>query len=149
MLSCSHKNSSATEKDINVYVYRITYKENFYNTVTLIALENNKLYYCPNDTLIMTYKETSNQRREITDERLSLLIHSLIYKNLDELSKIKYNDCKGLTKNEYIIKVVRNKKAETYIFPEILMCSDKSTLKFIDELYQYFVALPRSNGYVK
>ena len=129
LVSCTHfsNKEEAVHKEDMIYVFRITYGEYVYDTVSAITLEHGEVYYYPNDSLLMDYKIISDKTRiKIDDSKLADLLKSLMNKDLE------------ITKNEYVIRIKSNAEVKEFVFPELLRCDEQSPLAFLGWLRSVF-----------
>lgn len=141
LVSCTRfsNKEEAVHKEDMIYVFRITYGEYVYDTVSAITLEHGEVYYYPNDSLLMDYKIISDKTRiKIDDSKLADLLKSLMNKDLETLSKIEDCKCSGITKNEYVIRIKSNAEVKEFVFPELLRCDEQSPLAFLGWLRSVF-----------
>lgn len=142
LASCTHisNKKEVVHKEDMIYVFRVTYGEYIYDTVSAITLEHGEVYYYPNDSLLMDYKKISDKPRlKIDDSKLVNFFNSLMNKDLESLSKIKDYKCSGITKNEYVIRIKSKAEIKEFVFPELLRCDDQSSLTFLEDLRFIFI----------
>ena len=124
-------------KERQVFVYQITYNDSSYETVRGFALYEGQLYYQPNDSLLMTYKGLSKEAKIYNNMHALKLLESL---NVDSLSKIKDDKqgCLGITKNEYVIRIIEKNIVKYLVFTQVLKCKPTSPVYFIEKLNSIF-----------
>lgn len=140
--SCYHQHTRkdwVIDSKTNVYVYRITNGEPHYGIVTAISLEHENLYFYTHDSLLMNYNDLKQKnRKEIYDNEIKDLLHYLTIKNMAKVENSGSNHCDCITKNNYVIRILKQGKEKYHIFPEVLKCDQESGLKFIEELRNAF-----------
>jgi len=127
------------DANADIYVYRITYGELCYNSITAISLEHDRVYYYANDSLLLSVDDlTHKKRRKVNDQAIANLLHYLTVKNLSRLEKPDWSRCGCVTKNEYVIRILKQEKNEYHFFPELLKCDQRLGLKFVEDLRMIF-----------
>ena len=142
LTSCYHqyvRRNWVIDANTSIYVYRITYGELSYSSITALSLQHDSVYYYANDSLLMTVDNlTHKTRRRVNDKSIQDLLHYLTVKNLSGLENPDGRCCGCVTKNEYVIRILKQGKNEYHIFPELLKCDQQSGLKFIEDLRMTF-----------
>ena len=142
LTSCYHqyvRRNSVIGANTSIYVYRITYGELSYSSITALSLQHDSVYYYANDSSLMAVDDlTYKKRRKVNDKSIQDLLHYLTVKNLSGLENPDGRCCGCVTKNEYVIRILKQGKNEYHIFPELLKCDQQSGLKFIEDLRMTF-----------
>jgi len=146
--SCYHqyakKNWDIDSKTI-VYVYKIVYIENGY-TISALTLENDNVYYYTSDSLLISYEELKwKDRKKVNDNDIKRLLYYISIKSLGQLENPDGRRCDCVTKNEYVIKIVKRRRTKFYMFPELLGCDQETELGFIENLRNAFDRVSANN----
>jgi hypothetical protein len=138
--SCvANSNLKNLEKNKEIYIYRITHGELGYENLTGIAYVKDKLYSLPKDSLLMTYISLPPKSKEIFNVDLLKMIRNLNITELEKMKNTSTSECKGLTKNEYIIKYIHGNEKKSFVFTEVLKCRPLSSYIFLENLRSYFL----------
>jgi putative uncharacterized protein (fragment) len=87
----------------------------------------------------MNYNDLKQKnRKEIYDNEIKNLLYYLTIKKLAKVENSDGSHCDCTTKNNYVIRILKQGKEEYHIFPEVLKCDQESGLKFIEELRNAF-----------
>ena len=65
LTSCYHqyvRRNWVIDANANIYVYRITYGELCYNSITAISLEHDRVYYYANDSLLLAVDDLTHKK---------------------------------------------------------------------------------------
>lgn len=126
-ISNSYSNANYSNEDVFVYRIENTNSER-YKSVKGIVLIDNKIYFEPNDSMLLTLSGLSNRCIKINDLDLKETINQII----NDVKRFNPRDCQcgSLTKNEYIIRVRTNTNTEEFFLNENLNCvkTDKCSL---------------------
>jgi putative uncharacterized protein (fragment) len=94
----------------------------------------------------MNYNDLKQKnRKEIYDNEIKNLLYYLTIKKLAKVENSDGNHCDCTTKNNYVIRILKQGKEEYHIFPEVLKCDQESGLKFIEELRNAFERIPAND----
>lgn len=150
LTSCYHqyvRRNWVIDANANIYVYRITYGELCYNSITAISLEHDRVYYYANDSLLLAVDDlTHKKRKKVNDQAIVNLLHYLTVINLSRLEKPDWSRCGCVTKNEYVIRILKQGKNEYHFFPELLKCDQRLGLKFVEDLRMIFERMLEYDG---
>ncbi|MCS6818573.1 MAG: hypothetical protein NZ522_01385 [Chitinophagales bacterium] len=140
--SAPNKNA-VEENNYDMFVYQIKYGEQLYESVTGIALLKRKVYYLANDSSLMTYKKLPANATEIQNDDLKKLLTKIDFKEFAKIKDYSKCNCKVITKTEYIVRYIKNKKEQNFVFNEVLNCDVKSPCYFLEKISKYFTDLQK------
>ena len=139
LTSCYHqyvRRNWVIDANANIYVYRITYGELSYSSITALSLQHDSVYYYANDSLLLAVDDlTHKKRRKVNDQAIVNLLHYLTVINLSRLEK-----------PEYVIRILKQGKNEYHFFPELLKCDQRLGLKFVEDLRMIFERMLEYDG---
>jgi len=127
----------------DIIIYRVEYGEYTYKRVEAIMLVKDSLFYFPNDSMLMTYKQIPYKGIPFNNAELKERLKRIDYSNFNIKN---FSDCKAISKNEYIIKFLNNSNSKDLIITERFGCSENSKYKVIELLKNAFEVMHKTDS---
>ena len=133
MFCCRNRNNE------DIYVYQIVHGETGYVKVSGFARINGLAYYLHSDYNLLTYKTLPKFAVKINNAELFEIFNRINAEKINSISKCK---CKGISKNDYIIRLQEKGKIKDYDFAESIGCELSYPCKLIEDIRYAFEKIP-------